>query len=84
MPKSFVHFNKLGDLVLSGFSRVASKGYHTIILQYYSIYVLAKALNSPLLKGRKPLPQQHNQHGSNVIKVPLTLYKATNPRTKAF
>lgn len=45
MPKSFAHFNKLGDLVLSGFSRVASKGYHIVILQYNVIYVLGKSLN---------------------------------------
>lgn len=68
MPKSFVHFSKLGDLVLSGFSRVASKGYHTTILQYYEMHVLAKALNTPLLNGREPLPQQHSQQGSTVSK----------------
>lgn len=45
MPKSFVHFSRLGDLVLSGFSRVASKDYHIVILQYYVIYVLSEALN---------------------------------------
>ena len=66
--KSFVHFSKLGDPVLSGFSRVASRGYHTVILQYYAIYALAKALNAPLWEGREPLPQQHSQQGSVVSK----------------
>lgn len=73
-PKSLIHFIRLGDLGLSGFGGVASKGYHRAILQYYAIYVLAEAVKVSLLKGKEPLTQQHSQQGSRVLKYSLSCF----------